>query len=95
MKETVRTVHVNQRPYKITVSDENEELILNKSVKLVNGEIETFLKNVKGRDRHDMLAMASLDIAARYINLDEERLFISEELNSRLEALDKLLDENI
>lgn len=95
MKETVRTVHVNQRPYKITVSDEKEELILNKSVNLVNTEIETFLKNVKGRDRHDMLAMASLDIAARYINLEEERSFISGELNQRLEALDKLLDENL
>lgn len=95
MKETVRTVHVNQRPYKITVSSEKEELILNKSVNLVNTEIATFLKNVKGRDRHDMLAMASLDIAARYINLEEERSFISGELHERLEALDKLLDKNL
>lgn len=95
MKEIVRTVHVNQRPYKLTVSDEKEELVLNKSVKLVNDEIETFIKSVKGRDRHDMLAMASLDIAARYINLEEEQQFVKNELIFRLESLDKLLDENI
>jgi|GEM_PF-1245966 cell division protein ZapA (FtsZ GTPase activity inhibitor) len=95
MKEIVRTVHVNQRPYKLTVSDEKEELVLNKSVELVNNEIEAFIKSVKGRDRHDMLAMASLDIAARYINLEEEQDFVTNELSSRLEDLDKLLDENI
>ncbi|MGM0566123.1 MAG: cell division protein ZapA [Bacteroidota bacterium] len=95
MKQTIRTVHVNQRPYKITVSDENEELLLNKSVKLINDEIETFIKNIKGRDRHDMLAMVSLDIAARYIQLDEEQAFVKNELISRLEGIDQLLEENI
>ena len=95
MKDIIRTVHVNHRPYKITVSDEKEELILNKSVKMVNDEIESFLKNVKGRDRHDMLAMASLDIAARYINQEEEQAFVKNELTSRLSALDQLLDESI
>lgn len=95
MKQTIRTVHVNQRPYKITVSDENEELLLNKSVKLINDEITTFLKNIKGRDRHDMLAMVSLDIAARYIQLDEEQSFVKNELISRLEGLDQLLEQNI
>ncbi len=95
MKQTIRTVHVNQRPYKITVSDENEELLLNKSVKLINEEIETFIKNIKGRDRHDMLAMVSLDIAARYIQLDEEQTFVKNELITRLEGIDQLLEQNI
>lgn len=95
MKQTIRTVHVNQRPYKITVSDENEELLLNKSVKLINEEIETFIKNIRGRDRHDMLAMVSIDIAARYIQLDEEQTFMKNELISRLEGIDQLLEQNI
>jgi len=95
MKQTIRTVHVNQRPYKITVSDENEELLLNKSVKLINEEIETFIKNIRGRDRHDMLAMVSIDIAARYIQLDEEQAFMKNELISRLEGIDQLLEQNI
>ena len=95
MKQTIRTVHVNQRPYKITVSDENEELLLNKSVKLINDEIETFIKNIKGRDRHDMLAMVSLDIAARYIQLEEEQSFVKNELIGRLEGIDQLLEQNI
>lgn len=95
MKQTIRTVHVNQRPYKITVSDENEELLLNKSVKLINEEIETFIKNIKGRDRHDMLAMVSIDIAARYIQLDEEQAFMKNELIIRLEGIDQLLEQNI
>lgn len=62
---------------------------------MVNDEIESFLKNVKGRDRHDMLAMASLDIAARYISQEEEQSFVKNELTSRLSALDQLLDESI
>lgn len=95
MKQTIRTVHVNQRPYKITVSDENEELLLNKSVKLINEEIETFIKNIRGRDRHDMLAMVSIDIAARYIQLDEEQAFMKNELIIRLEGIDQLLEQNI
>ena len=95
MKQTIRTVHVNQRPYKITVSDENEELLLNKSVKMINDEIESFIKNIKGRDRHDILAMVSLDVAARYIQVDEEQAFVKNELIGRLEGLDQLLEQNI
>lgn len=89
-----RTVHVNDRPYEITVENEQEEMVLNESVKLLNSKIDEFSKAVIGRDRNDLLAMAALEIAAGHVQNRKEGDFVRNDLNQRLKAIDQLLEEH-
>lgn len=89
-----RTVHVNDRPYEITVENEHEETVLNESVKLLNSKIDEFSQVVIGRDRNDLLAMAALEIAADHVQNRKQGDFIKNDLNQRLQTIDQLLEEH-
>ena len=90
-----RTVHVNERPYELTVENEKEEIILNEAVAMLNNKIKEISQQVTGRDRNDLLAMAALEIAAHHVTIKQETSFLENDMAERLKVMDKLLEENI
>lgn len=90
-----RTVHVNERPYELTVENEQEEIVLNEAVAMINDKIKEISQAVTGRDRNDLLAMAALEIAANHVQTNKETSFVENDLAERLKVMDRWLDETI
>ena len=90
-----RTVHVNERPYELSVENEHEEMVLNEAVTMLNKKITEFSESITGRDRNDLLAMAALDIAANHVMIKKETTFLEKDMAKRLKVMDKMLEENI
>ncbi len=88
-----RTVRVNNRPYKLTVKNETEEIVINQAVKLVNDKIQEFKSAVLGRDNEDILAMVAIELASMITSKNNDETFIKEELTKRLMEIDESIGE--
>ncbi|PID95509.1 MAG: hypothetical protein CSA94_01235 [Bacteroidetes bacterium] len=88
-----RTVKVNNRPYKLTVKNETEEIIVNRAVKLVNDKIQEFKSVIVGRDDEDILAMVAIELASIITAKDKDETFMKEELVRRLMLIDQQMEE--
>ncbi|MCF8232364.1 MAG: cell division protein ZapA [Bacteroidales bacterium] len=90
-----RTVHINERPYELTVDNEQEEIALNEAVNMLRNKIKEFSKVVTGRDKNDLLAMAALEITANYVMKNKENSFVENDLTDRLKTIDQWLEQNM
>ena len=85
---------IADRVYPLTIPFEQEEG-LRKATKDIEVMIKQFEESYAVRDKQDVLAMCALQFASQVTqqSIDEDSL--SDETASRLEALCKLLDENL
>lgn len=85
---------IADRVYPLTIPIEQEEG-LRKATKEIEVMIKQFEESYAVRDKQDVLAMCALQFASQVTqqSIDEDSL--SDETASRLEALCKLLDENL
>lgn len=90
-----RTVHINERPYELTVDNEQEEIALNEAVDMLRNKIKEFSKVVTGRDKYDLLAMAALEITTNYVMKNKENSFVENDLTDRLKTIDQWLEQNM
>lgn len=90
-----RTVHINERPYELTVDNEQEEIALNEAVNMLTNKIKEFSKVVTGRDKNDLLAMAALEITTNYVMKNKENSFVENDLTDRLKTIDQFLEQNM
>ncbi|MCF8336674.1 MAG: cell division protein ZapA [Bacteroidales bacterium] len=90
-----RTVHINERPYELTVDNEQEEIALNEAVDMLKNKIKEFSKVVTGRDKNDLLAMAALEITTNYVMQNKENSFVENDLTDRLKTIDQWLEQNM
>lgn len=82
---------IGDRNYRIKVRAEDEEVV-RKSVKSINDKIVEFKTNFAGKDMQDYIAMVLIWFATEkgagsLTELEEDNL------NERLQALEKMLDE--
>ena len=82
---------IGDRNYRIKVRAEDEEVV-RKSVKSINDKIVEFKTNFAGKDMQDYIAMVLIWFATEkgagsLTELEEDNL------NDRLQALEKMLDE--
>jgi cell division protein ZapA len=85
---------IADRVYPLTIPIEQEEG-LRKATKKIEVMIKQFEESYAVRDKQDVLAMCALQFASQVTqqSIDEDSL--SSETASRLDALCKLLDENL
>jgi cell division protein ZapA (FtsZ GTPase activity inhibitor) len=94
MDELAITVKIADRPYKMTVRAEEEEVI-RKAARLVNEKIEEYAKIYAFNDNQDLLSMVSLLFATKSLKALADGESRQKELIGSLDTLEKLLAEHI
>ena len=92
MGEFSISISIADRPYKLVIEKEYEELF-RKAAKLIDGRIKTYSNNYAYKDKQDLLAMVALDNA---INLLQHERNIAEKettLEKKLIDIDLALTE--
>jgi len=92
MGEFSISISIADRPYKLVIEKEYEELF-RKAAKLIDGRIKTYSNNYAYKDKQDLLAMVALDNA---INLLQHERNITEKettLEKKLIDIDLALTE--
>jgi cell division protein ZapA (FtsZ GTPase activity inhibitor) len=92
MDELAISVKIADRPYKMTVSAEEEEVI-RKAARLINEKIKEYANTYAFNDNQDLLSMVSLWFATSALKTEVKAGSGNEELISGLQALEKLLEE--
>jgi cell division protein ZapA (FtsZ GTPase activity inhibitor) len=92
MGEFSISISIADRPYKLVIEKEYEELF-RRAAKLIDGRIKTYSNNYAYKDKQDLLAMVALDNA---INLLQHERNITEKettLEKKLIDIDLALTE--
>ena len=92
MGEFSISISIADRPYKLVIEKEYEELF-RRAAKLIDGRIKTYSNNYAYKDKQDLLAMVALDNA---INLLQHERNITEKettLGKKLIDIDLALTE--
>lgn len=87
-------ISIADRVYPLTISPSQEEG-LRLASKKIEGMIKKFEKSYAVRDKQDVLAMCALQFAAQVEQKEIDRFSNMQQMESRLEALDRLLQEQI
>ena len=92
MDELTITVKIADRPYKMTVKAEEEEVI-RKAARLINEKITEYANTYAFNDNQDLLAMVSLWFATTSLKAQTDGRVESVDLIDGLKTLEKLLSE--
>ena len=92
MKELNINITIADRPYRLTIDREEEEVV-RKAADAVNEKVKAFARNYSFKDKQDLLAMIALQYTTEALQLNDQQKFVEEELNQRLSSLDDLLSE--
>ena len=87
-------ISIADRVYPLTISPSQEEG-LRLASKKIEEMIKKFEKSYAVRDKQDVLAMCALQFAAQVEQKEIDRFSNTQQTESRLEALDRLLQKQI
>ena len=93
MDELTISVKIADRPYRMTVKAEEEEVI-RKAARLINEKIREYANTYAFNDHQDLLSMVSLWFATSALKAEESTGSVNDELLSGLQALEKVLSEH-
>ena len=91
MDELTITVNIAERPYRLKIQRDEEELV-RRAVKEINEKIRGYSNTYAFNDKQDLLAMTALHFGTLSIRTDEEKTSQEKSMITRLEALQELLD---
>lgn len=94
MKEFTISVSIAERPYRLTIKREEEELI-RKAANLINDKLKNYSANYAFNDKQDLLAMVALEEATNALNKDNKLSDIDNSVLNELVDIDSLLEENL
>ena len=94
MNELSITVVIADRPYKLTISPDEEEAI-RKAATAIETHIEKYASYFQYKDKQDLLAMVALQFSTSSIDFENQLKFRDQELMSRLSDVDKVLTESL
>ncbi len=83
-------IFIAGRPYKITVSSDEEELV-RKAADLLNQTIKKYSQSFEYKDQQDLFAMIALQHVSSSIRLEDEKSFKDKEMKEKLSEIDKIL----
>ena len=86
------TVLVLGRQYKIQVSPSEEETI-RKAVQAINKRAEEYKKAFAYKDMQDILAMMSVEMWTKIIQLEENDQYVNTQLMKKLQEIENVLNE--
>ena len=92
MSEFSISITVADRPYKLVVEKEQEELFRN-AAKLIDKRIKEYSSNYAFKDKQDLLAMIALEYTVSYLQNEQETKESELLLNGKLTGIDNALNE--
>jgi len=92
MSEFSISITVADRPYKLVVEKEQEELFRN-AAKLIDKRIKEYSSNYAFKDKQDLLAMIALEYTVSYLQNEQETNESELLLNGKLTGIDNALNE--
>lgn len=85
---------IANRVYPLTIAPSQEEG-LRKAAKKIESMISQFEQNYSVRDKQDVLAMCALQFAAQVEQKSLDKVYVNEEIEEKLSALNDLLQTHI
>jgi len=89
MDELTITVHIADRPYRLKIRREEEEVV-RQAVKDINEKIKGYSNTYAFNDKQDLLAMTALHFGTLTIRLEEDKKSQETLLIEKLESLNEL-----
>lgn len=86
------TVVIGDRSYRIKIDPKDEEVV-RRTVKLINDKIVEYKTHFAGKDMQDYIAMVLVWLATE--QQTETSGIASEQLNEKLDSIEKLLDSQL
>jgi cell division protein ZapA len=93
MEEQTITVHIAERPYRLKIRKDEEEII-RRAVVEIDEKLREYSDGFSFQDKQDLMAMALLHFTSNGARLEQELAFREEDTAIRLEQLEGLLDES-
>jgi len=94
MEEQSITVTIADRPYKLTVKREDEE-IFREATKYINDRLKSYAANFSFKDKQDLLAMVALQYTTNALQNERVLAFRDKELVEKLANLNAMLEANV
>jgi cell division protein ZapA (FtsZ GTPase activity inhibitor) len=92
MKEQHISVIIADRPYRLKVGSETEEIEFRRAGDLINEKIKEYASHFAFRDKQDLLAMVVLQFAVDVVRSEESTKY-QQELGEKLSEMEKMLDD--
>jgi cell division protein ZapA (FtsZ GTPase activity inhibitor) len=94
MNELTVTVTIANRPYRLKIKKEEEE-VLRESARNIESLMKEYAKNFHFNDPQDLIAMVALQLANNSSSLEKKITYRDTELIEKLVEIDKYLNEKI
>lgn len=94
MNELTITVKIADRPYRLTIKRDEEEII-RKAAELINKKVKDYSDNYAFKDKQDLLAMVSLQSATGVLRSDKVKDKKQQELITKMREIDKVLSDSL
>jgi cell division protein ZapA len=92
MSEFSISITIADRPYKLVVDKEQEELFRN-SAKLIDKRIKEYSVSYAFKDKQDLLAMVALESTVSFLQNEQKSKESELLLNDKLTGIDSALNE--
>ncbi|MBQ6724957.1 MAG: cell division protein ZapA [Bacteroidales bacterium] len=86
------TLVILDRPYKMRVKASEEETIRN-AVKAINSRAAEYKNAFAYKDMQDILAMMSVEMTTKILQLEENNQYVNSKLMSKLEEIENVLEQ--
>jgi cell division protein ZapA len=94
MDEQSITVTIADRPYKLTVKREDEELF-REATKSINERLKSYASSFSFKDRQDLLAMVALQYTTNALRNERIMSFRDKDLLDKLVNLNAMFDAHV
>lgn len=94
MEELTISVIIADRPYRLTIKRDEEEVI-RKAAESINNMIKEYSSNYAFNDKQDLLAMVALEFTTRAIKNEGELKVKDELFIDKLKKINTVLSENL
>tara|TARA_R110002049_G_scaffold125972_2_gene281606 strand:- start:1333 stop:1620 length:288 start_codon:yes stop_codon:yes gene_type:complete len=86
-------VIIANRPYPLTVSNEQEEESIRKAAKRINDILKDYESKYAVKDKQDLLAMCALEFATKSVEIESKNVIEDDGLREELEDLEALVSK--
>lgn len=94
MNELTISVTIAERPYRLTIQRDEEEVI-RKATDEINKKIKEYSNNFAFNDIQDLIAMVILEFATKVVNFEEDLKGNETKTINKLVDLNKLLTDSL
>jgi len=94
MEEFTITVTIADRPYRLTI-DRDEEEIIRKAEKLINEALRNYSDAYAYNDKQDLVAMVALQFTTNSLKLEDQINFFDKDMIEKLKIIDNLLQGSL